>query len=257
MNNLRRNINHVEKELLFSQVDGMCPYCANSLIYSKNGSFQKKYELAHIYPLNPSQQEINLLKDEPKLSDDVNALDNLIPLCLDCHKIFDTPRTLNEYRELYILKKKLIEDKNISNLYQTYTISEEIVSIINFLSTHSFDGSAAKLEYIALKVDQKLKVDFNPVLKKHIIFDVTEYYQYIKKLFAELEMVTPGKFDLIAGHIKIFYLNMKLETTNQELIFNKMAEWLYARTKQGSIDSCKVIIAFFIQNCEVFDYVAQ
>jgi hypothetical protein len=86
---------------------------------------------------------------------------------------------------------------------------------------------------------------------------VSEYYQYIKNLFGEIEKSNPGKYDLIASNIKSFYLNANLKTLDQEVIFNMIAEWLQIRTQQKSIDSCKVVVSFFIQSCEVFNHVSK
>ncbi len=86
--------------VLFNQVDGICPLCDKQLIYKKSGSKYKKYELAHIYPLNPRPEEIKLLEVQERLSDDVNHEDNLIPLCKSCHGEFDKPRTVSEYQDL-------------------------------------------------------------------------------------------------------------------------------------------------------------
>jgi hypothetical protein len=217
----------------------------------------KKYEIAHIYPFSPTFEESELLANEPVLGKNGNSLDNLIPLCLDCHKKFDHPRTLEEYRELYNMKKRMIENENIKSIYSNYTISEEIVSIIKSLTDVPNDGSIVKLEYTALKVDEKLEAQFDRIQKRHIIDDVSEYYPYIKSLFAEIEKNNPGKYELIASNIKSFYLDVRLKTADQEAIFNKIAEWLQVKTQQNSIESCKAIVSFFIQSCEVFSHVSK
>lgn len=253
MSNPRRKIPSTEKELLFAQVKGICPLCGKILLYKKK-NWYGKYQIAHIYPLNPDLIESELLENEERLSNDSNSLDNLLPLCSDCHEEFDKPRTVEEYRQLYDIKKKLIEEEKIKGLYFKYTISEEILLIINSLSNQT-ENIPDKLEYTALRIDDKLRKDFSPILKKHIVNDVTDYYAYMKNIFKEIEKNNPGQFDLIANHIKSFYLDVKLKTDDQELIYNKMAEWIRTKAPSSSIDACKVIIAFFIQNCEVFEYV--
>jgi hypothetical protein len=87
--------------------------------------------------------------------------------------------------------------------------------------------------------------------------DVIDYFSYIKNTLKDIDKNNPGRSDLMAIQIKAFYLATKPESDNQELIYNKMAEWLYTKTEQRSLDACKVIIAFFIQNCEVFEYVSK
>lgn len=257
MSNDRRNFTNIERELLFAQVDGICPICATSLTYTKDTKVQKKYEIAHIYPLNPTKEEISLLKDEERLTDDVNSLDNLILLCTNCHTQFDKPRTIDEYRNLVAIKKHFINEQKLKKIYGDYKIEEEISNIINLLSSQELNEEISELEYSAIKIDDKLNDEFDKILKKQIKNNVSQYYNYIKMEFLHIEKVTPGKFDLIAGQIKSFYLNAKLECDNQVSIFNKVAEWLQIRIGNCSLEACKVVVSFFIQNCEVFEYVTQ
>lgn len=91
--------------------------CGKSLTNTKNGQIIKMFEVAHIYPANPRPDEIELLKDEERLSKDVNSLDNVIAVCRICHKKFDTPRTIEEYRSWVRLKKKLLQDAQLKNTY--------------------------------------------------------------------------------------------------------------------------------------------
>ena len=55
MRTKRKSFGENTNIVLFNQVDGICPLCDTPLIYEKSGSKFKKYELAHIYPLNPDR----------------------------------------------------------------------------------------------------------------------------------------------------------------------------------------------------------
>lgn len=102
MNNKRKKYSPAEELCLTTQVDGKCPLCGSALFYVKKSNSYKAYELAHIYPLSPTPEEIEELKNEPLLHSDVNHPDNIIPLCLACHGRFDKPRTAKEYREFFL-----------------------------------------------------------------------------------------------------------------------------------------------------------
>jgi len=64
--------------ILYSEVGGQCPICITNLTYEKGGKIQKVLKGAHIYPLNPTTDEVVLIADEEMLSKDVNHLHNLI-----------------------------------------------------------------------------------------------------------------------------------------------------------------------------------
>ena len=111
MSNKRKTFSSAQNVALVTQVNRICPLCDTPLFYMKNGKSYKKYEIAHIYPLNPKVDEIQLLKGEERLSDDLNHENNLIPLCKSCHIKLDKPRTLYEYRDLIKIKKSLIKNE--------------------------------------------------------------------------------------------------------------------------------------------------
>ena len=126
MGDNRRIFSDNEKMVLFNEVDGRCPICGKTLTNIKNKQIVKMIEVAHIYPANPLPEEVELLKDEERLSDDINSLDNVIAVCRICHKKFDTPRTVEEYRSWVRLKKKLLQDAKLKDTYALFNIEEEI-----------------------------------------------------------------------------------------------------------------------------------
>lgn len=173
MSNARRDYTEAEQRILYNQVKGICPLCADKLQYKKNKKTQKKYQIAHIYPLNPTNEEAKLLESMPRLSSDVNDLDNVIPLCLNCHEQFDKPRTAEEYMNLYHIKRELVETDKIMGTYSSYTIEDEIVEILKTLNS-DLGEQIEKLDYNALKVDEKIDKTMNYLLKKRIKDDISD-----------------------------------------------------------------------------------
>ena len=114
MEDNRRIFSDNEKMLLFNEVNGHCPICGEKLTHKKRDKIIRTFEVAHIYPANPRPDEVELLKDEERLSNDVNSLDNVLAVCRICHKKFDTPRTVEEYRSWVRLKKALIQQNQFS-----------------------------------------------------------------------------------------------------------------------------------------------
>lgn len=249
MGNYRKKYTANEQLLLYSQVDGICPLCARPLYYKKGGNVYKKFEIAHIYPLNPTKEEFDILKNEARLSDDVNDLDNVIPLCTDCHEKFDKPRTVEEYKKLYKIKKHLIERDNVKDVYSLFNIEDEIRNVINKLNTE--ENESVKLEYNVLTIDEKANDTLPLLIKRQIKNDVTDYFNFIREIFFEMDKETPDKFNTLAMQIKSFYYKCKQTIGNQEGIYTNITEWLYNKTDKSSKRACEIIVAFFIQDCEV------
>lgn len=257
MSNNRKNFSDIEQSTLFNQVNGICPLCQKPLSYIKDGKLRKLFEIAHIYPLNPSDYEKEILKDEPVLFiQDCNDLNNLIALCPNCHTHLDKPTSLESYRKIYQIKSKLIEEDNIRNIYYSYEIEKDIVTIINSMNSNLYDCSET-IDYKLIKVTDKIKPE-NKLLIHRVKDDVASYYLLIRNLFADLDKSNDNAtFDTIAIQIKSFYTKVKTITNDQEQIYNHIATWLYDKNKVGSIEAYKIIVSFFVQNCEVFSDVSK
>ncbi|MFS8215359.1 ABC-three component system protein [Paenibacillus sp. S29] len=248
----RKSMNENDNMILFSEVEGMCPFCSKSLLYVKDGIRRKIFEAAHIYPLNPTKEESLLLKNVEKLSQNVNDLNNSIALCRDCHKKFDSPRTIEEYKKLLIIKKEIIRRNERRADYHSYQIEAEIKIILNKLVENENELSPQILNLDALKVDEKANITLNRLTKRRIKSDVADYYFFVKEQFIMLDKECQYSFDTIASQVNTFYLKLKKNKHTQEEIYNHMAEWLSKKTENSSLEACKIIVSFFIQNCEVF-----
>ncbi|QOV11041.1 HNH endonuclease signature motif containing protein [Viridibacillus arvi] len=144
--------------MLLTEVENMCPLCTTELVYKKGVKYYQKFEAAHIYPLNPSQAEIEILKDVPRLSEDVNNLDNFIALCESCHHKFDNPRTREEYIYINKIKKSLLERSKLRSNYHYFQLEDELMKIIRNLINETNYDEDSKLDNKALKIDGKISV---------------------------------------------------------------------------------------------------
>lgn len=252
MGDNRRIFSDNEKMVLYNEVNGRCPICGKSLTHTKKGQIIKMFEVAHIYPANPLPGETELLKNEEYLSEDINSLDNVIAVCRICHKKFDTPRTVEEYRSWVRLKKKLLQDAKLKNTYALFNVEEEIAEILKNLNDESLEEELVRLSYESLKIEQKANETLPFAIKRTIKNDVVDYFDYIHKIFIEMDKVTPYKFDTLAAQIKGFYCKTMQINPNQEFVYASLVDWLNEKTNSYSKRAYEIVIAFFIQDCEVF-----
>jgi hypothetical protein len=252
MSNPRKKYSEAQNVALLSQVSRVCPLCAELLFYKKGGKTFKNYELAHIYPLNPTQEEELLLKHEERLSVDVNDEDNIIPLCEICHGKFDKPRTVKEYRNLLALKKQLIERSGQESIWKRYTIENEIGQIIEAIYDDPELDNEADIDFRSKDVDEKLDSTISRPTKIKIKGNVREYFMFIRQKFTELDNVNPDLSEMISLQIKTYYLKQKSMGSCQQVIFENIVSWIHTKTKPKTTDAAEIIASFFIQNCEVF-----
>lgn len=248
----RKGITPNQSIYLVNQVDGVCPLCSDPLIYEKSNARHKAYDVAHIYPLNPRDDEERLLASEDRLHADVNHVDNLIPLCKGCHTRFDKPRTVAEYRHLKAIKEQLIRQDQERDLWHRYELEAELKEVVEALVNHDGEADVADLDYDPKTVDEKTGPEFPAIAKRKIHRDVQDYFSYVRSLFSSLETDSPGTADLIAQQVKAFHLAHKRRTkaTEHELYLG-VAKWIHRRVGRCSREAAEVLASFFVQNCEV------
>jgi len=254
MDSERRSYSSAEELALTTQVDGHCPLCGAALFYRKNGRSFKGYELAHVYPLNPSAEEAALLAGVELLSTDVNHPDNIIPLCTGCHTRFDKPRTVDEYNELADKKRRFIVRAAQRALYPAYPIEEEIRRVVEMLAAADLSGEGdTQLEYDPKSLSAKFNSTLPTPTRQKIKHAVTDYYQYIRRIFRELERESPNTSQLIFVQVRAFYLKQKSLTPSQVAIFGAVVDWIHFKATPQTIEAAEIVASFFVQNCEVFE----
>jgi len=234
------------------QVSRVCPQCSAPL-YTKRGKKEYKvFEVAHIYPLHPTADELVILKGEPLLDLDPNHSNNLIPLCFDCHKIYDTDKTVEKYRELVEIKKRYISKDEQVFIFDQFHIEKDITAIVGALMSSDANVQFND-QYEAKQVDQKLVGDIRPITKRMIKNDVSAFYLFIRERFAELERTTPMQAVVIASQVKSFYLKQKSLNLTQQAIYENTVGWISSKCRDASPEGAQAVASFFVQNCELFE----
>ena len=237
--------------VLYDEVGGICPKCTKPLMRKSNGRMTKLFEVAHIYPYSPRPHEVDLLKSEERLSEDVDDEGNLIALCRDCHKIFDNPRTIEGYREMVAIKKELQCLSNLKKSWFDNSIDDEINKVIASLASYSGEA-LEELSLEAITVDSKSDETLGILVKLKIKNYVRYFYSDIKSKFSELDKVKPYTSDTIYSQVKTYYLKLKKGNLNQPQIFSALTDWIKNSTDCKSTEVSEIMVSFFVQNCEVY-----
>ena len=249
----RRTYSAADENAFTTEVDGKCPLCGKALFYKKGKSSFKGYEIAHIYPLNAKPEEVVELKNEKRLSPDLNSFENLIVLCVKCHGEFDKPRTAAEYRRLVAIKISLIRRAEQQQIQAQYHLEKDISRVIDGLDSISLPSTEVTLSYDPKKIDEKLDSTMPFSTKNKIKHNVSDYYQYVRQRFEEIEHETPNMSELISVQVKVFYTQQKTLQLSQHAIFTNIVSWFFAKTQPKTLEAAEIVASYFVQNCEIFE----
>ena len=236
------------------EVNGRCPLCGQSLTEMKNGRTLKKFQIAHIYPHRPTIEQKKVLSGLEQLGSDSESFENRIALCRDCHAKQDFYTTAEDYLNLVGIKKKLMLHSSAMEQLSPERIGEQIEEVLRLIISSS-STSLGELKLDAVCVQEKVKEN-RPLLIK-VKGYVVEYFRYVQESFKLLENEGKLRFEVIASKVKTSYLTLKETGRSQEDIFCELVEWLHNQTQKKHMTACEIIIAFFVQNCEVFDVITE
>jgi hypothetical protein len=226
-----------------------------SLLIKKPTSnrYTKTYEVAHIYPLNPTSLQEKALVGYPVPSD-INALENVIALCPTCHTKYDKDFALNELERLRGIKDDFLREAKAKVAASQYVIQGEINDILDAISSFEFDQSGVPQSvFDVATIDQKLKLGMSSLQRGEIKVNVVSFYVRIRERIKILERQDQAAVKILQNQVNSYYLVMKgIEPHNKDIVFNNVARWIASRTGKSLI-AAKVLTSFFVQNCEVFD----
>lgn len=242
--------------LLHGEVNGKCPKCSKRLVLEKNGRYTNNGEMAHIYPCNPRPHEVELLKNQELLHEDVNDLANQIALCTGCHNEFDEPRTLEGYLEMVEIKKAILAQKKLELKRNSIKIEEDIDKVLHWLSEYVEEeqSSEDKQEpaYDVKELDNKADKTLKLRTKQKIRSNISQFYVHINSQLAQLDLVNDDVSTEIRIEVKHYYIALKRMGYDQTKIFKEIATWMLTNSTCDCYDTCEIMVSFFIQDCEVF-----
>ncbi len=226
-------------------------------LYNGNRELSKKsatYILSHL----DKENFANYLND-------ILTEDALIELCREFENdigISTKENILDKLTDLIIkilknrTKKKDVPQLTATRNYSSFTIEDELTNIVKTLATLPPDKLEDLLTYQPFNVDKKILPE-NAVLKKDIKKDVVDYYRFVEDLFKEASSSNANFFDEIAEQVKKASDNYISQGLPQGVIFDNMVNWIQNKVSFASTTACRIIISFFVQNCEVFHEITE
>jgi len=152
----RANVSDTVKMSLLCEVQGSCPLCNRGLLVKRKSKNVRVFDVAHIYPLNVTEHEKHILRDEELLSKEIDCEENFIALCKECHKIYDTQKTVKEYRQLVEIKETINKVKILTQTWDKQTLHKDIAIVANEIGNlNNNEIRQTELSFDALKLADK------------------------------------------------------------------------------------------------------
>lgn len=249
----RANVNETVKMSLLCEVQGNCPLCRRALVVKKDNKNVRVFDVAHIYPLHATEHEVKILTGEELLSADVDCEENFIALCKECHKIYDTQKTVSEYKQLVEIKKAINKVKVLSETWDKQTLHADISLVAEKVgSLDETEIIETELSYKALKLNQKKDSSLGLINEMKISQFIIKFFVPIREALRYLEMQEKAKSAFICSQVRSYYILLYMQEFNQSQIFEKICDWFMINTGISDRSKAEVLVSFFIQNCEVY-----
>lgn len=251
----RKAPTEADQQLYLKEVSFICPLCGKDLRNRKQQKNNKLYEIAHIFPNSPTEEQYEVLGSLQRLGDNSESFENKIALCKDCHAQQDYHTTQEDY--LNLLQKKLgfLQSTALHDATLTLGLELEVSNII--AKIHSLrEDELAQLNYAPVELSKKFSAT-ELLLKNRINMYVTSYYPYIRDCFKALEGIDGFRLDALSLQIKCCFTKMEAISNNKDAIFDQLVNWIMAKTCSTSRAACEAVVSFFVQNCEVFHEITE
>lgn len=238
-----------EEAPLIAEANYECPICHKKLVDTVKNNPIKRYVITHIFPDGLSKDKAKELSDVYPKPKDLEHEENLIALCNHCAENYLTNPMSEEYKKIYDIKRLLAKNYKAKESVKAVDLEEDIRIVLDALAKVDSSVQLVPLEYQALHIDEKFEAK-NFMLKNETQMKVLQYYRYIESIFSESET----DFDLIASEIKMCSQKLEKSGMSQSDVIDYLSEWIRNKTNLGtdSRPACNAVVAFFIQNCEVF-----
>lgn len=234
-----------------------CSICGTSIKVNKNKKTAYKYAIIKIFPegLNKTKKAdfVSIAGKEPTVYDDRH---NKICCCCNCADEYECTPTTDTFIKL-LKKKEVYLDKEKSNsVLEKANLNDELELILENLYNIKNYSELANFRKIPLELKEKIKD--NELLSQTIKADVNSYYHYIRKKLSDLDDVG-RKFKVIGSQFQICYCELAGVISNQEEIYYRIVNWVLDELKLSNSynTAARIIVSFFVQNCEVFDEISK
>lgn len=252
-------VTEVDSDIIFllDETNNICPICNKKLIRKgRAGRSLAEYEIVPLYP-EIIEQDDEDYKNVDEQFKKRTTLDGRIPLCKSCaneYKEFPTPQMVIDLCEK---KRAMINNRVSKDIVGNYDIEDDIAEVIDKLEELTRDAELIPLKEEALKISKK--IPNNMLLQNSVATQVVRYYSFVEALLSIKDKDHSSAFNKLASKVRLVFQQLDDMGNSHEEIVNYMHHWIMNNTGVGESHAAAsyIVLCFFIQNCEVFNEIAQ
>ncbi len=224
---------------LMYEADGHCPCigCGNLLRYSKDGKTAEAYSIYVIdekKPLTP---------------------DNLLVMCGQCFTKYSLERSRKQSEELATMKRILEAHVGCVHTLDNLPLEKNIVAVIKSIKKLG-ENEITEALLDPSKINNKLSPSKEFVLYNTVRHYVTLYFRRIREIMISMDKRGDIDYEEIQNQVHAMYIRLKKQTKSRMDIFSEISDKIHRITLQDDT-YCQIVVAYFIQSCEVFDAIAE
>jgi hypothetical protein len=244
-----------DAEFVF-EANKKCSLCNTSIEVKKSKGTAYKYGITNIFPeglSNSLKSDFIKIHKEPA---DYYHRSNKICCCIACADDYEATPTTDKFIKLLSKKEHYNKTNQANSCLERAKLDEQLNSILKELKNlKSFDDIA---DFRKTPLELKDKIIDNEPLRLTIKTDVDSYYNYLRKQLSDLDDVG-SEFRIIASQFQICYEKLLKVMSDQEDIYNRIIKWVLEELgfTEKYYTAARIIVSFFVQNCEVFDEISK
>ncbi len=226
-------------EYLLNEANRCCPFpgCGKKLIQISTEQTVDKYKVS--------------LVDKQKAPE----CDNLIALCTDCYSVYYLDSNAKRTKELVNIKRMLSRKINDDNILDNRPVEEGILKVITKIKKLK-QSDISGITYDPKEIGNKISPEKELILFNTVCMLVSTYYVKVREILIGADKRGEICYEELQDQMKGMYRQLKKGKRSKYEIFNLLTKKLHKVSLEDE-QYCQIVIAYFIQSCEVYDAITQ
>lgn len=232
---------------LLAEVNWECPLSQIRLVDTIEGIPWSRYSITKIFPEGLSPEQSCAFEAVCAKPADLDSPDNLIALSRDEAEKYLIAPNAEKYELLHKTKSQAVRRMKAQADVNRITLEDDIRNVLIAFKNIERVDNLPVLDYTALHIGEKVT---DCVLESDIRAKVLQYYYFIENTFSN----ETDDFDVIAAAVKDSSQRLENSGFSQDDVIEHLTEWIRNQVRLGTEYklACRIVVCFFIQNCEVF-----